>query len=357
MSNSLRSFRRFSLAEQAAETLIGAIVSGEMSDPLPGEVQLSERLKVSRPTLRRAIAILARKGLVVTGKGKRTRIVSRKGRKRTRFASVCFIVTGSRRSATTTVSSLLDEVKLELTAEGVPWDSVYETQLSGDHPEKCLQEIVSGRQGTCYVLLNSSRLVQEWFVKSGEPTLIMGSCHEGIDLPSIDLDYRAVGWHAAGQLVKNGHKSILMVEPLVVAVGISATEIALREYMSGVDGSQVRVLQAGSENFLAAFERQFRGPNPPTAVLACRMELALSVLGAAQQFGKTIPKELSLVARDDHPIFEAMAPDVTRYACNLRAMARKAVRLIHPLLQGIPPRNKTTLIFPTFQIGQTLRRL
>lgn len=354
MSNSLHGFRRFSLAEQAAETLIGAIVSGEMSDPLPGEMQLSERLKVSRPTLRRAIAILARKGLVVTAKGKRTRIVSRKGRKTARVASVCFIVSAPLRSATTMVSSLLDEVKFELTAEGVAWDSIYESQLGGRRPEARLKEIVAGRQGTCYVLLNSSLLLQQWFARSGEPVLVMGSCHEGVDLPSIDLDYRAVGWHAGGQFVKNGHKSILFVEPMGKAVGISASGAALREYLAGVPGSQVRILQAPPSSFLTAFERVLRGPDAPTAALACRVEMALSVLGAAQQFGKSIPREFSLVARDDHPIFEVMAPEITRYKANLHAMARKTIRLIHPLLQGIAPRNKTTLIFPTFFPGHTL---
>ncbi len=360
VSNSLRSFRRFSLAEQAAETMTEAIISGEMSDPMPGEIQLSERLKISRPTLRRAISILARKGLVVTGKGKRTKIVSRKiraGRQRTKVTSVCFIVTASRRSATTMVSALLDEVKLELTAEGVPWDSVYESQLGGEKPESRIHELVSGRKESCYVLLNSSKALQDWFFKSGERVLVMGSCHEGVDLPSIDLDYRAVGWHAAGQFVKHGHKNILLVEPVVPAVGISATESAVREYMAGVEGAQVRVLQAGPENFFNALERQLRGANSPTAALACRVELALSVLSTVQQFGRSIPKDFSLVARDDHPMFEVMTPDVTRYACNLRARARKAVRLMHPLLQGITPRNRRTLIFPTFHNGQTLRSL
>jgi DNA-binding LacI/PurR family transcriptional regulator len=337
--------------------LIGAIESGEMRNPLPGEVQLSERLKVSRPTLRRAIAILAKKGLVETAKGKRTRIVSRKAKGPVKVASVCFIVSAPLHSAATMVSSLLDEVKFELTAEGVAWDSIYESQLGGSRPEARLKEIVAGRRGACYVLLNSSRILQHWFANSGEPVLVMGSCHEGVELPSIDLDYRAVGWHAGGQFVKNGHKNILLVEPVGNLVGFSASEAALREYMAGVPGSQVRVLQATQSSFLQAFERALRGPNAPTAALACRVEMALSVLGAAQQFGKSIPKDFALVSRDYHPIFQVMAPEVTRYEANLHAMARKTIRLIHPLLQGIAPRNKTTLIFPTFFPGQTLRSL
>ena len=357
MRDSLHNFRRSSLAEQAAEVLTEAIVSGRISDPLPGEVQLSEELKISRPTLRRAILILARKGLVVTAKGKRTRIVTHKARRSNNVPSVCFIVSVPRHSTATILSPLLDEVKFALTAEDVAWDSVYESQLNGPRPEPRLKEIVASRRGACFVLLNSSPALQQWFAQSGEAVLIMGSCHEGVDLPSIDLDYRAVGWHAAGQLVKCGHTNILLLEPPGRMAGVSATEAAVREYMANVPGTRIDVLQISSGNVLAAFGRHVRGPNAPTAVLACRAELALSVLGAAQQFGKPIPREFSLLARDDHPVFDVIAPQITRYACNLHAMARKTLRLIHSLLQGAPPRSKTTLVFPTFFAGQTLRSL
>lgn len=357
MTNSLHGFRRFSLAEQAAETLYKAIASGELSDPLPGEVQLSETLKVSRPTLRQAMAILVKKGVIVTSKGKRTRIVHRDTQSSAPLASVCFIVSASLRSATMTVSALLDSVKLELTAKGIAWDAIYESQLGSRQPESRLGEMVAGRPKTCYVLLNSSRRLQQWFARSGQPVLVMGSCHEGIDLPSIDLDYRAVGWHAAGQFVKQGHKNLLLVEPMDPAVGFVASEIALKEYLSGVEGARLQVLRAPPDEFLTAFGRILRGPDAPTAALACRVEMAISVLGCVQQFGKSIPMDFSLIARDDHPIFEVMAPEITRYRCNINAMARKAVRLMRWLLQGVTPRNKTTLIVPSFFAGQTLRAI
>lgn len=356
MSKSLHGFRYLSVAEQTAKTLAEAIGNGEISDLLPGEMELSARLKVSRPTLRRAIAILSCQNLVVTAKGKRTRVVRGRGRrKEPRAASVCFVVCLSPGSHLIKVNSLFDEVKAALTAEGVVWDEIYKSQLGERKMKERLREIVASHKRSCYVLLNSPRLVQQWFAQSGEPVLVMGSCHEGIDLPSIDLDYHAVGWHAGGQFIKNGHRSVLLIEPEERAAGVGATEAGLKKYMAGVADTHVRVLRTHPDSFLDSFEWALRGPTTPTAALVCRMEMVLSALGAAQRFGRCIPQDFSLISRDDYHVFEFMAPQVTRYRCNLHAMARKTIRLIHSLIRKVTPDNRTTLIVPDFLAGQTLQ--
>lgn len=360
MGDSIRSFRRHSLAEQAAEILEQAILRGELPDPLPGEIQLSEKLKISRPTLRKAMTILARRGLVETAKGRRTRICSRlrNGQQRAAESSVCFIVSAPQGSATTLMTTMLDEMKFQLTAQGIRWDAIYESQLAGRRPEARLKEITSKRHRASYVLLSPSLPMQQWFEKSGYPVLVLGSCYEGIRLHSIDIDYRAVGWHAAGQFVKNGHKNILLIEPPWTPVGITATENALREYLNGVEESRLHVMKfRRGQDFITDLERVLSRKDAPTACLACRVEVALSVLGSVQRFGKTVPGDLSLISRDHHPILEVMTPELTRYAWNVQSIARKAMRLVYPLLQGVTPANRNTLVFPEFVPGQTLRKI
>lgn len=356
MSENLFGFRHLSLAEQTAEVLARAIHDGKIMDLLPGEMELSAKLKVSRLTLRRAIAILERQKLLVIAKGKRTRVVPRRGRRKEfASASVCFVINTTPGSHLIKVNPLLDEVQAALVAEGVTCSEIYKSQFGERKVEERLREIVAGHKKSCYVLLNSSRSVQQWFAKSGKPSLVMGSCFDGVDLPSIDLDYHAVGWHAGGQFVKNGHTNILLIQPEAPAAGLRASEAGLKEYMSGVAGAQIRVLRTQPSSFLNAFERGLRGPEPPTAVFACRMEMALSALAAAQLFNRCIPKNLSLVSRDDYQIFDFMVPQITRYRCNMHAMARKVIRIIHLLLRGISPGNRTSLIVPEFFAGETLR--
>ncbi len=131
--------------------------------------------------------------------------------------------------------------------------------------------------------------------------LVMGSCHEGVDLPSIDLDYRAVAGMRVASSSKTVTKVFLFVEPMGKAVGISASEAALREYLAGVPGSQVRVLQAAPEFLSCGLSNGPYGVRRPHCGAGLPGGDGSSVLGAAQQFGKSIPREFSLVARDDHP--------------------------------------------------------
>lgn len=60
MNKGLHGFRHLSIVEQTAQTLEEAIRRGEIAHFLPSEAALSSTLKVSRSTLRRALAILVR---------------------------------------------------------------------------------------------------------------------------------------------------------------------------------------------------------------------------------------------------------------------------------------------------------
>ena len=63
--------QRRKLSDQIAERLEGMIADGTLrpGERLPAERQLSERLGISRPSLREAIQQLASKGLLSTRQG------------------------------------------------------------------------------------------------------------------------------------------------------------------------------------------------------------------------------------------------------------------------------------------------
>lgn len=354
----LRGFRRHSLAEQAATILEDLILRGEMPEVFPGENQLSAKLKISRPTLRQAIQLLARRGLVTTSKGRRTRVCLQGKESVREMPAVCLIIPASMHSSTAVASTTLEEMKFELAASGITWDAVFESQLGGRHPDARLEEITAGRRQTVYILFSPSYPLQLWFAESGLPTLILGSCYEGIELPSIDIDYHAVGWHAAGQLVKNGHSRILFVEPASQPVGVISTERGINEYFGKAGNADLLVLRKSDDGkFLMDIEKILRSSNPPTACLSCRAEVTLSVLAAASRIGKCVPRDLSLISRDPHPILEVIEPEITRYVWDGAMIVRKATRLLHGLMRGITPRNHATLIFPEFIEGTTLQRI
>src|ERR1051326_7474089 len=69
--------QRASLVTQVAEIVRREINRGEWGEYLPGELELCDRLKVSRPTLRAALDLLKREGLIEVSQGRRRRIVGK----------------------------------------------------------------------------------------------------------------------------------------------------------------------------------------------------------------------------------------------------------------------------------------
>lgn len=64
--------------EQIADVLAGRIADGTyaLRSRIPAEAALTEEFEVSRPTVRRAVALLVDRGLVRTSRGKGTYVVS-----------------------------------------------------------------------------------------------------------------------------------------------------------------------------------------------------------------------------------------------------------------------------------------
>jgi phosphonate metabolism transcriptional regulator PhnF len=95
---------------QIAENLKRAIESGELQpgDRLDNEFQLSERLSVSRPTVRQAIQRLAQEGLVVRQRGVGTVVVNRRVQRRLALSSLYEDLSSSGREPATTVLSVED---------------------------------------------------------------------------------------------------------------------------------------------------------------------------------------------------------------------------------------------------------
>jgi DNA-binding GntR family transcriptional regulator len=102
---------------QIAENLRSAIEKGELQPgaQLENEIQLSERLNVSRPTVRQAIQRLAHEGLVVRQRGVGTVVVNRRIQRRLALSSLYEDLRSAGREPTTQVLS----VQLRAAAEEV----------------------------------------------------------------------------------------------------------------------------------------------------------------------------------------------------------------------------------------------
>ena len=96
------------LYHQLAQQLSGAIVGGQLQpgDPFENELDLCQRLSLSRPTVRRAIQELVDQGLVVRRRGVGTTVANRKVHRRFELTSLYDDLKRAGRSPQTTVLEL-----------------------------------------------------------------------------------------------------------------------------------------------------------------------------------------------------------------------------------------------------------
>lgn len=354
------SIHRISVAEQVATALREGIRSGVWVDFLPAEHELARRFCVGRYSVRAALARLARDGLIVIAKGKRTRIRPQP-RKDPASAppTVCVVAPSAPGAPTLIGHHVLLEVHAELAAQSIGWEEVLDARLDGRHPEPHLQQLAAGRRNVCWLLVSVSAAVQRWFEKAGVPVVVVGTCHAGVKIPSVDTDYRAIGWHAAGFMTQYGHRHVAMVLPQRPMPGDLACRDGFADYVTKRKcpmlvaevpaGTSQSALQLKLDRIMTRRQR-------PTAILSLVARNTLSVLFYLQQRRLQVPQDVSLVSADTHILLEQGIPEITRYRISTKKQARRIVRLVQSLLTGHAVPAKPSLITPTFVIGSTLAR-
>ncbi|MBI5693834.1 MAG: substrate-binding domain-containing protein [Verrucomicrobia bacterium] len=352
---------RGSLAARAAALLRDAIHAGELRDPLPGEHELARRLEISRPSVGAALATLAAEGLIIVRQGCRSRLAPRARRRAPALpASACIVLP----SSTDEMYQRQDHIRLELRARfasrGIKWNEVACPPLFGQRPEKHLPKLVASRQHTCWILRMAPEKTQRVFADAGLPTLNIGTCYPGIQLPSVDADFDAVGFHAASTILARGHTRIGLILPLERRAGDDACRLGFRRRIGQASpGTELTEIAAPEDpgRFRARLDPILRAPRRPTVLFTMRQPLTLVTLLHVLASGLQVPQEISLVSRDSHPLFEAAIPELTRYEGATSALANRIVRITANLLAGRHVAPRPSLVTPVFVPGGTLADL
>ncbi|HRJ72253.1 MAG TPA: GntR family transcriptional regulator [Terrimicrobiaceae bacterium] len=348
------------LSRQAADVIRHQIRSGELTDPLPGEIQFAARLGISRPVLRDALRELAAEKLIVTAKGRRTRILRRRG-SASRLRRPRILALSPTRSGVPLRlgSTVLDELRHRLEADGYRWTALSDGRLRTRNPAQLLDELVPPGAYDAVLLHGSTEAMQQWAFASGTPALVLGSSIPGIALPSVDTDYRALGWHAAGRLAAAGCRQVSVLYRTPLRQGDKATIEGLQAFMgrrsSGGGSLVLQALSGGVEETCLQLERMFRRPTRPDALMFFQPEDAVIALTYFLQTRRRIPGEIALVSRESVPLMAAMVPELTRYGSNEEQLIRQTLRVIQSLGHR-PPGHRTEIrIAPRFVRGHTLR--
>ncbi|MBL9215697.1 MAG: substrate-binding domain-containing protein [Opitutaceae bacterium] len=350
---------RVTLVGQVATALRESIRAGEWTGRLPAERELAQKLRVSRMTLRAGVRILAQEKLIRVAQGRRAEII---GRSRP----------GARRRRERTVGLLSPDPILHWADDhGLYWDRYRNymqeagyrvsfhsgRRLFAENSAKALEALVAEANQEAWVLLWSNPTVQRWFAQRGIPAIVSGSCHPGVNLPALSPDYRALCRHAVGRLLALGHRRIVYLTMPTKAAGDRASEQGFEEELAkGAPPERPKAIvytEETADAMRAAAARAFRGANPPTALITGRSTITLGVMTHLMNEGIRIPRDVSLISRDDGAHLAYVLPSVARYRFNLDVYARRLARMTLKLHAG-ELASQQHFVLPDFIAGDSI---
>ncbi|MBI4944613.1 MAG: LacI family DNA-binding transcriptional regulator [Actinobacteria bacterium] len=158
--------------------------------------------------------------------------------------------------------------------------------------------------------------------------------------PYVRIDDYVAGRQAMDHLLFLGHRRIAMLEardpdqPDLDPPRSDAYVEALRENGIEVDPELVVVGDWGGEQGAQGMSRLLSLRTPPTAVYAHSDEVALGAVRTIRRAGLDVPRDISVIGIDDHPL--AALTDLTTVRQPAHEQGRRAAEMLIGLLRGDP---------------------
>ncbi len=358
--------KRISLAELTAISIRKAIASGVWKGYLPTERRLAEIFKVSRPTIRASLHLLANEHWLDIRKGRRNRLVLRdhrpvvgKGPAGSAMRVICFITQTPEPQWTLAISQAFSEIRSRLASHGYSTEVLLleGTDLAA-HQRELATYLEQNEISGC-VLMSLKYELHRWFAERAVPTLVIGGADPVSKLPSVQTDLRSLCRHAAGVFIRHGHRHLALVVPDIRRGGNLSSEEGFIEGAKqapsryGVRATIVRHNNS-AQNVVDRLEQTMNAADPPTAFLVARPPHFYTALFYFQRRGLRVPEEVSLISRDPDYSFLQMAPAITHYSFEAKIFANRVTRLLLKLVgeKHLPP--KSTLIEHEYSEGATV---
>ncbi|OIR03965.1 putative HTH-type transcriptional regulator YurK [mine drainage metagenome] len=355
--------KRVSLSLQTVEAIRNAIEEGLWTDHLPSERRLCGMFQVSRPTVRAAVRQLAKEGLVVVRHGRSTDIVPQPKSAGSSKRRLVAIVTHEPLSLLASASYQgISEMRTHLAENNVASEIYVCPPRSSQAQLRKLGAFIRENKVSSCVLISVGKEIQQWFAERSLPALVLGSCHAGVNLPSLDLDMRSVCRHAAGTFLRKGHRRIALVVPNSGLAGDLASERGFLEAAeqwarpSEIEAIVVRH-DGTARNLGMRLDALFNSNRAPTALLVAKPQHVMIVVLYLLTHGISVPGRVSLIARDHDNLFTQVIPPIAHYSLRGDVFNHRLTRLMLQLAnQGSLPA-EPHLIFPQLFAGGTVGSL
>lgn len=349
--------QRATVIDQVAAALRAGLGSGEWSDWLPAERRLCEDLHVARNTLRSALRQLAHEGLIEIQPGQGARVLTRGVAPLPKENHVGFLCPLPLEQLRPRQALWIDQLRARLAESGTLLRIFHGPQYFREQSDVALGRLVEKEKCGCWILVLASRATQQWFERNRVPCVVAGTCHEGVNLSSVDLDSRATCRHAAGTLLRLGHRRIAYLAAPAEMAGDILSETGFREGMAvAADAEGIIVHHGPGRRALAlAVRRIMARETPPTAILVRESYAYLTVFSVLLQEGRRVPEDVSLVSREADIFLTFVEPEPACYVQDPQLFARKLARITLRLLREPSAAPQRVLLLPQLARGASMR--
>ncbi|MBL9199148.1 MAG: substrate-binding domain-containing protein [Opitutaceae bacterium] len=352
--------QRHSLVTQTAAILRQEIAKGTWREWLPGERPLCRLLQVSRNTLRTALEELQRARILDTrhGAGHRIARVPPGGSPAANPTAVTLLMPDPMEQLRPSQALWVDELRELLIDHGHRLRVLHGRPYFRPTARRALQRLVPQHPSACWILTLSTEPAQRWFAEAGVPCVAAGSIYPGIDLPSVDLDYRALCRHAVGAMLAAGHRRIVFLNHKSRRAGDLEGEGGFLEGArgSGCTSAEAQIVhhEATVDHLGRTVRRLMQQQRRPTALLVSSSNYYLTVASRLAQLGLRVPQDVSLISRDEDPFLPFVLPAPARYHTQPHDFAKRLLRVVLELIEDGLVTQRQIRIMPEFFRGESL---
>jgi DNA-binding LacI/PurR family transcriptional regulator len=355
----MRPIKRISLPEQIATHLREGVRQGRWIDQLPGAKQLAAELDVARHTVRRALQLLEKEG-VLGGRGLgRSRSITAAGAA-TAFQHplrVAILRHDARLIDNLQTSLILTEIMHSLEAAGHSAFFCKKSQIELKHDVSRIIRNLATAGADAWVVEAGSRPLLEWCAAQATPCLALYGRTGDLPLARTGPDTLLACQAATRQLIALGHRRIV----LIVREGFRKPtpgigERAFLEELSahGIPTSTYNLpdWKETPEGFSRLLVNLFQS-TPPTALFIDETPWFFAAVAFLARRGIRVPEQVSLVSADSDAMLNCCHPRFAHMHWDNDLIVRRVVRWVDAVRKGKPDR-KTINIPAEFVPGGSI---
>lgn len=323
-----------SASEQVARHLREHLLRGTWHGTIPGEDRLVARLGVGRDTVKAALVLLERDGLLVSQGPGRRRLVNLPEDAMAPGMRVGILSF----DADSWTDPLLMEVHNHLIKAGFSIHRSPKSLLQLGMKGARVERIVNRMEVDAWLVLAGSQEVLEWFASREIPVLALFGRFRGLPIAAAGLDKEQVYRDIVRRLVALGHRRIVMVarEERRKPVPGKAERAFLDELVAcGIEPSAYHLphwdpTPDGYGEWLAGLFRY----SAPTAMIIQLPGLLVATLQHLSSMGMCAPGDVSLISGDDDSAFDWCSPAIGRITADKSRIAKRVLRWVSNLSKG-----------------------